>query len=152
MLWFCGEYLGVKNVPAGIMFFEIAGWLSVLEHDKFERALPFGMWKANEHHMHHAFVKCNYAPYSALWDKVFGTWKPFKQTTAEARRVAYGKYPAAATGRVPGTTWYSTCGGTATEFSNRPESRSGRYTRPAVSLSIDRPASQSQPEQDPKGP
>lgn len=88
MLWFCGEYLGVKNVPAGIMFFEIAGWLSVLEHDKFERALPFGMWQANEHHMHHAFVKCNYAPYSALWDKVFGTWKPFKQTTAEARRVA----------------------------------------------------------------
>ena len=27
--------------------------------------------------MHHAAVRCNYSPYSALWDKVFGTHKDF---------------------------------------------------------------------------
>jgi sterol desaturase/sphingolipid hydroxylase (fatty acid hydroxylase superfamily) len=28
--------------------------------------------------MHHAFVKCNYSPYGSLWDRVFGTFKPFE--------------------------------------------------------------------------
>ena len=25
--------------------------------------------RADDHHMHHAFVKCNYSPYSVIWDK-----------------------------------------------------------------------------------
>jgi len=28
--------------------------------------------------MHHAFVRCNYSPYSTHWDRVFGTFKPFE--------------------------------------------------------------------------
>jgi sterol desaturase/sphingolipid hydroxylase (fatty acid hydroxylase superfamily) len=60
VLWACGSLLGVVHVPAALAFFEIAGWLSVLEHDRFVRELPFGLWKVEEHHMHHAFVKCNY--------------------------------------------------------------------------------------------
>ena len=76
VLWVFGE-LGLGNLPAGIWFFTIAGWLSVLEHDQFERSLPLGLWEAREHHMHHAAVKCNYSPYSTLWDRLFGTHTPF---------------------------------------------------------------------------
>ena len=76
VLWSFGQ-LGFANLPAGIWFFTIAGYLSVLEHDKLERNLPFDIWRADDHHMHHAFVKCNYSPYSAVWDKAFGTHKPF---------------------------------------------------------------------------
>lgn len=25
--------------------------------------------------MHHAYVRCNYSPYSTFWDKVFDTFK-----------------------------------------------------------------------------
>ena len=28
--------------------------------------------------MHHAYVKCNYSPYSSFWDRVFGTFKHFE--------------------------------------------------------------------------
>lgn len=76
VLWACGE-LGVVSVPGGLWFVTIAGWLSVLEHDKFDRNL-LNFWRADEHHMHHAFVKCNYSPYSSIWDKAFGTHKPFE--------------------------------------------------------------------------
>lgn len=93
-LFTCGT-LGVANVPAGLWFITLAGWLSVLEHDKFERALPFNLWKADEHHMHHAFVKCNYSPYTVFWDQAFGTHKapedfpPVVQTAeAEAKTEA----------------------------------------------------------------
>jgi len=75
ILWSCGHFFGVANLPAATMFITLAGWLSVLEHDKFERALPFDLWKADEHHMYHAYVRCNYSPYSTFWDKVFGTFK-----------------------------------------------------------------------------
>ena len=44
---------------------------------RYERALPFGFWRADEHHMHHAFVKCNYGPYTTFWDRVYGTFRPF---------------------------------------------------------------------------
>ena len=36
----------------GIWFFTIAGYLSVLEHDKFERTLPFDLWRADEYPYH----------------------------------------------------------------------------------------------------
>ena len=62
--------LGLANLPGGIWFFTIAGYLSVLEHDSYERALPFDLWRADDHHMHHAYFSCNYSPYSVLWDKV----------------------------------------------------------------------------------
>jgi len=75
-LWSFGQ-LGLAHLPAAIWFFTIAGYLSVLEHDKFERALPFDVFRADDHHMHHSFVRCNYSPYSSLWDRVFGTFKPF---------------------------------------------------------------------------
>ena len=32
--------------------------------------------------MHHSFVRCNYSPYSTLWDRVFGTFKPFELSRA----------------------------------------------------------------------
>jgi len=76
VLWACG-LLGADDLPAGIWFFTIAGYLSVLEHDKYARTLG-DVWRADEHHMHHAFVKCNYSPYTTVWDKVFGTFKPFE--------------------------------------------------------------------------
>jgi sterol desaturase/sphingolipid hydroxylase (fatty acid hydroxylase superfamily) len=59
----------------------------VLIH-RFERALPFDLWRADDHHMHHAAVRCNYSPYSALWDKVFGTHREFavKNYSEPARR------------------------------------------------------------------
>jgi len=74
--------LGAADLPAGIWFFTIAGYLSVLEHDKHDRSLPGDIWRADDHHMHHAYVKCNYSPYSTIWDRVFGTFKAFevKQT------------------------------------------------------------------------
>jgi len=78
VLWLCGAVLGVEDCAAGLWFITLAGWLSVLEHGHFERRLPFGLFSADEHHMHHAFVKCNYSPYFTIWDKVFGTHKaPF---------------------------------------------------------------------------
>ena len=66
--------LGLANLPAGIWFFTTAGYLSVLEHDSLERALPFDLWRADDHHMHHAYFKCNYSPYSVVWDKVCRGW------------------------------------------------------------------------------
>mmetsp|Transcript_129333 Transcript_129333/g.241935 ORF Transcript_129333/g.241935 Transcript_129333/m.241935 type:complete len:442 (-) Transcript_129333:341-1666(-) len=78
VLWLCGKSLGVASLPGACWFFTIAGWLSVIEHDKFERALPLDLFRADEHHMHHAFVRCNYCPYSTVWDRVFGTYKPFE--------------------------------------------------------------------------
>jgi len=79
----CADKLfGIADLPAGIWFFTIAGYLSVLEHDKFERALPFDIFRADEHHMHHAYMRCNYSPYSVFWDKVFGTYKPFAVKSA----------------------------------------------------------------------
>jgi len=77
-LWSFDKLLGLHNLPAGIWFFTIAGWLSIVEHDSYERALPFDIFRADEHHMHHSFVRCNYSPYSTLWDRVFGTYKPFE--------------------------------------------------------------------------
>ena len=91
----CERLLGVADLPAGIWFFTIAGYLSVLEHDKYDRSLLGDLWRADEHHMHHAFVKCNYSPYTTLWDKVFGTFKPFAvmrrrpSTPPEAAAPAY---------------------------------------------------------------
>lgn len=78
VLWSCGKFLGVASLPGACWFFTLAGWLSVVEHDKFERALPFDFFRTDEHHMHHAFVKCNYCPYSTVWDRLFGTFKPFE--------------------------------------------------------------------------
>jgi len=77
-LWLYGEVCGISNLPAGIWFFTIAGWLSVLEHDKLDRALPLDIFRADEHHMHHSFVRCNYSPYTSIWDRVFGAYKPFE--------------------------------------------------------------------------
>ena len=37
VLWSCGHFLGVANVPGAILFFELTGWLSILEHDKYVR-------------------------------------------------------------------------------------------------------------------
>jgi len=82
----CGYgQIGLGNLPSAVWFFSICGWLSVLEHDSLERkvspttclGLPVDLFRADEHHMHHAFVKCNYCPYSTVWDRVFGTFKPF---------------------------------------------------------------------------
>lgn len=84
----CWGELGLANLAAGIWFFTIAGFLSVLEHDSFERALPFDLWRADDHHMHHAFVKCNYSPYSVIWDKAFGTHKPFAVRGVEGASAA----------------------------------------------------------------
>ena len=53
VLAFWGEF-GLANLPAGIWFFTTAGYLSVLEHDNVERSLPFDLWRADDHHMHHA--------------------------------------------------------------------------------------------------
>ena len=89
------KLLGVADLRAGIWFFAIAGYLSVLEHDKYERSLPFGLFRADEHHMHHAYVRCNYSPYSTLWDRVFGTHKPFAVKKAAA--VASDAAPASPT-------------------------------------------------------
>jgi len=72
------KLFGIANLPAGIWFFTIAGWLSVLEHDKYERKLPLDAFRADEHHMHHAHGRCNYSPYSTLWDRVYGTHLPFQ--------------------------------------------------------------------------
>jgi len=77
LLWAFGQ-LGLGSLAGGIWFFTMAGWMSVLEHDKYERHLPFKIFAAEDHHMHHAFVKCNYSPYGSLWDRVFGTFKPFE--------------------------------------------------------------------------
>jgi sterol desaturase/sphingolipid hydroxylase (fatty acid hydroxylase superfamily) len=88
------KILHIASLPAGIWFFTIAGYLSVLEHDSAERSLLYNFWRADEHHMHHAFVRCNYSPYSTLWDKVFGTHMAFSvkgggkgatRTTAEKK-------------------------------------------------------------------
>jgi len=35
--------------------------------------------------MHHSFVRCNYSPYSTLWDRAFGTHKPFDVANAESK-------------------------------------------------------------------
>jgi len=74
----CDRVLGVADLPAAIWFFTIAGYLSVLEHDEWQRKLPFDLFRTDEHHMHHAAVRCNYAPYTALWDRVFGTHRAFE--------------------------------------------------------------------------
>jgi len=84
VMWSLDKLLHIHNLAAGIWFFTIAGWLSVLEHDKLERALPYDLFRADEHHMHHSFVRCNYSPYSTLWDRVFGTHKPFEVSHAES--------------------------------------------------------------------
>jgi len=80
VLWGYGQ-VGFGCLPAAVWFFSFCGWLSVLEHDKFERSVTFGtpleFFRADDHHMHHSFVKCNYCPYSTVWDRVFGTFKPF---------------------------------------------------------------------------
>mmetsp|Transcript_37073 Transcript_37073/g.50176 ORF Transcript_37073/g.50176 Transcript_37073/m.50176 type:complete len:412 (-) Transcript_37073:154-1389(-) len=73
--WFISLF-GVYDWSAATAFMLLAGLLSVLEHDKYGRSLPFDLWKAEDHHMHHSFLKCNYSPYSTLWDKKFGTFKP----------------------------------------------------------------------------
>lgn len=78
VLWACEKLFGLGVVPGALLFFSAAGWMSVLEHDEHERSLPFGLFEAREHHMHHAFVKCNYSPYSTHFDKLFGTYKPFE--------------------------------------------------------------------------
>ena len=78
--------LGLDSLPSGIWFFTIAGWLSVLEHDKCERSLPFDLFRADEHNMHHAVVKCNYSPYSTVWDKIFGTYMPFSVAASKVSR------------------------------------------------------------------
>jgi len=90
-LWAADKLFGVANVPAGMLFIMAAGCLSVLEHDKFERALPFDFWRADEHHMHHAYVKCNYSPYSSVWDRFFGTHKPFA-VKGKRKRAAVATY------------------------------------------------------------
>mmetsp|Transcript_46967 Transcript_46967/g.147681 ORF Transcript_46967/g.147681 Transcript_46967/m.147681 type:complete len:162 (+) Transcript_46967:676-1161(+) len=51
LLWAFGK-LGLGSLPAGLWFFTLAGWMSVLEHDRFERALPFDVFSARDHHMH----------------------------------------------------------------------------------------------------
>ena len=56
VLWGCRQFLGLGCIPGAVLFFTTAGWLSVLEHDKYDRALPFDIWRADDHHMHHACV------------------------------------------------------------------------------------------------
>ena len=36
--------------------------------------------------MHHAIAKCNYSPYTTLWDRVFGTYKEFEVKPVTAPR------------------------------------------------------------------
>lgn len=77
VLWL-SKLLGLSSLPAAIWFFSIAGWLSVLEHDKHDRTLLFDWYRTDDHHMHHSYVKCNFSPYSTVWDRVYGTFQPFK--------------------------------------------------------------------------
>ena len=86
VLWAFDRGLGYSSLPGAIWFFSIAGLLSVLSHDNMDRALPLDLWRADEHHMHHAIAKCNYSPYTTLWDRVFGTYKEFEVKPVTAPR------------------------------------------------------------------
>ena len=88
-----------QSLPAAIWFFTIAGALSVLSHSDEAREAPAGLWRADEHHAHHALVRCNYAPYSTLWDRALGTFRPLETphaTKGQATNVTPRAAPRAA--------------------------------------------------------
>lgn len=79
-------HLGAAVLPFGVHAFGVPAFLSVyaatalLNHTPFD--VQFGWaglgYSVRSHEMHHRFPQCNYAQNTMLFDKLLGTYAPYR--------------------------------------------------------------------------
>jgi sterol desaturase/sphingolipid hydroxylase (fatty acid hydroxylase superfamily) len=79
-----GEYLHLLTIyliPCHIyaagLFILIGGVLASLNHTRFDVNIPY-LYNVNVHDVHHRVPESNYAQYIMIWDKLFGSYRPYE--------------------------------------------------------------------------
>jgi len=80
-----GEYLHIltvylvpTHVVTVIFFVVVSGVAASLNHTRFDINIP-GLYSVKNHDVHHRLPTKNYGQYIMLWDKVFGSYDPYKE-------------------------------------------------------------------------
>lgn len=83
--YICGEYnhlLAITLVPchitAALAFVMLGGVAASLNHTRFDAVIPWGVYDVKAHDVHHRIPQSNYGQYLTLWDRVMGTFRPYK--------------------------------------------------------------------------
>jgi sterol desaturase/sphingolipid hydroxylase (fatty acid hydroxylase superfamily) len=62
-----------------IFFVLFGGLLASLNHTRTDCHVLWGTYDVKYHDMHHRMPDCNFGQYIMLWDKVFGTFLPYRE-------------------------------------------------------------------------
>lgn len=83
-----GEYLHLItiflipcHIIAVVVFILAGGIFASLNHTRFDFNLPFGIYSVKVHDVHHRLPESNYAQYTMVWDRIFGSYRSYDATT-----------------------------------------------------------------------
>jgi len=71
------------HVGTVIFFILFGGLLASLNHTRFDVSIPF-FYDVRAHDMHHHMPMSNYGQYTMVWDKVVGTFRPYRKEMIHA--------------------------------------------------------------------
>mmetsp|Transcript_4779 Transcript_4779/g.9584 ORF Transcript_4779/g.9584 Transcript_4779/m.9584 type:complete len:302 (-) Transcript_4779:93-998(-) len=80
-IWFLTKIGLEVHFFAVVTFMFLGGLMASLNHTRFDIAWDiFGvrLYDPKDHDVHHRLPRTNYGQYIMLWDKIFGTWRPYK--------------------------------------------------------------------------
>lgn len=83
----CGEYLHlacVYLVPchayAAVVFLAAGGVFASLNHTRFDvNFITAAVYNVKNHDVHHRLPESNYGQYTMLWDRAFGSYRPYHE-------------------------------------------------------------------------
>lgn len=86
-LYIVKHTVGSVHVVTGLVYLLAYAVLAFLNHTEYDISLGFlGLgYSVRAHEMHHRFPTCNYAQNTMIWDKILGTFQPYKSTKLHAR-------------------------------------------------------------------
>ena len=81
-----GEYLHLLTIYlipchlyTAILFIILGGILASLNHTRFDVNIP-GLFSVKAHDVHHRMPESNYAQYTMIWDRLFGSYRSYSDT------------------------------------------------------------------------
>ena len=88
-MWWRGVWsqprLGLDiHVGTLFTFIILGGILASLNHTRFDVRIPPSVYDVRVHDVHHRIGTTNLGQYIMLWDRVFGTYRPY-DATAKAK-------------------------------------------------------------------
>ncbi|GKY94605.1 hypothetical protein MPSEU_000426000 [Mayamaea pseudoterrestris] len=79
-LFLCCRLLIQVHIVTALMFLAIGGIVAGINHTRFDIVLSVrgvNIYDSKAHDVHHRIPQSNYGQYTMLWDKVFGTYRPY---------------------------------------------------------------------------